>query len=99
MKELIFKSREHILLCPLCEGDYLHHTKVETFERDEDSMEGIHTVIIGEQVDVKYDGMKGNPSIRRSGLKIEFYCELCQKELPSLVLSQHKGQTIMGWSV
>ncbi len=101
MNELKFANEycedEYVLLCPLCGGDYLHHVIVETFERSEDAEKGIHTIIKDTQVDVKYDTLAGNPSSRRNGFKVMFYCEHCQGNLPAMVISQHKGQTIMGW--
>ena len=89
-------GNEFVLLCPECGGSYLHHIKIENFEREEDAPNGIHTTIIRNDINIKYDSLDGNPSQRRHGLKIWFYCELCEAE-PILTLSQHKGQTVFGW--
>jgi hypothetical protein len=102
MNELKFEKEwgdKYVLLCPLCRSNFLHHEIVETFERNEDDKKGMHTIVTHEQVDVKYDSLDDNPSSRRNGLKIKFFCEQCQKKLPTLVLSQHKGQTMMGWDI
>ncbi len=88
----------HTLLCPLCGGNYLHHKVIETFERCEDAEEGMHTTITRDRVDVKYEPLVDNPSPRRDGLKIEFYCEFCGNQL-TLVILQHKGETWVGWDV
>ncbi len=102
MTEIKFEQSQKdrfVLLCPLCGGNYLHHQLVETFERNEDDKKGIHTTITNEHVDIKYDSLHGNPSARRNGLNIKFYCEQCQEDLPMLFISQHKGQTEMAWEV
>jgi hypothetical protein len=79
------------LECPKCNGNYLHHAKVEVFDRHEDQPEGLH-VVIGDQ-DVHIDKvLTGNPSARRHGLKIYFSCENCNA-VPVLTVAQHKGQT------
>lgn len=89
---------EGILLCPQCGGNYLHHETIETFDRKEDAKEGIHTIITHDRVDVKYGSLVGNPSLRRDGFKVKFGCEFCGNSL-TLEVSQHKGQTFMGWDV
>jgi hypothetical protein len=79
------------LVCPSCKGNYLHHEKVEVFDRHEDQTEGLHVVVGAQDVHIDKD-IKGNPSARRHGLKIYFSCENC-KALPVLSIAQHKGQT------
>ena len=93
-------TREASLLkCPRCDSDYLHHGRVICYERSEDepntavlSMENGGFVAIEKRpsVDCK------NPSSRRNGLTIDFYCEQCGEGL-ELLISQHKGQTFIGW--
>ncbi len=81
------------LKCPSCGSSYLHHEKVEIFERGEDEEKGLHVVV--ENGVVKTDtNMSGNPSARRHGLKIYFSCEEC-KTKPVLSISQHKGNTFV----
>jgi len=38
----------------------------------------------------------GNPSSRRDGLAIKFWCEGCPAVL-ELTVEQHKGQTFLAW--
>ena len=79
------------LKCPSCGSNYLHHEKVEVFERGEDEEKGLHVTI--ENGVAKTDtNLSGNPSARRHGLLIHFSCEGC-KANPVLSLSQHKGNT------
>ncbi len=85
------------LKCPHCDGTFLHHEKIEIFERKEDSKTGLHiTVNKGE---VKADtSLSGNPSQRRNSLLIYFTCENCS-ETSTLSLIQHKGNTHMKFNV
>ncbi|MBR9911512.1 MAG: hypothetical protein GYB33_14285 [Gammaproteobacteria bacterium] len=94
---MVFQFEDYIegyggeLKCPSCGGIYLHHDKVEVFERSEDAETGVHAVV--ENNVVKTDNnLDGNPSRRRHGLKIHFWCEGC-KAKPVISLSQHKGNT------
>ena len=42
--------------------------------------------------------VSGNPSGRRHGMTIRFYCELCPST-PNLAIYQHKGTTYVKWMV
>lgn len=89
---------ETILLCPGCGGEYLHHEEVDVFNRAEDSLTGQHTHIPSTStgsVTVR-SNLDGNPSVRRHGLRIEVWCELCHGRF-SLCLAQHKGITYLHW--
>lgn len=78
------------LECPACKGNYLHHHRVEIFDRREDQPDGLHVVVT---TDVRVDtDITGNPSKRRHALKVFFECEQCDAK-PVLIVSQHKGQT------
>ncbi len=79
------------LKCPSCGFNYLHHDKVEVFERSEDAEHGLHVVVENGSVKTDTD-LQGNPSSRRHGLAIHFWCEGCD-EKPVLTLIQHKGNT------
>jgi hypothetical protein len=116
-------STGDVLLCPLClveypdgRGVWLHQTGVEAFFRDEDHEEGVHGYIAGTESFISEGGDCGrtsrNPSARRDGLIIYFFCEWCSeyggaeegdenKPIVTLELhiSQHKGITEMGWLV
>jgi len=98
-----YSEDEWLLHCPACGEEYLHHTQVETFVRQEDEKEGIHTTTdftdasqansIKGRVSVDRI-MVGNPSCRREGLVITFYCEMCS-HISKLKIFQHKGQTFI----
>jgi hypothetical protein len=80
------------LLCPACGFNYLHHDKVEVFERyGEDNPLGIHATIKDVSLEVD-SSMFRNPSSRRDGIRIEFCCEGCD-EISVLQIVQHKGIT------
>lgn len=86
------------LVCPVCGGIHLHQVTVEVFERDcEDDDKGLHITVEQNHTDVKYESLRGNPSPRRQGLMVEFYCEGCC-ELIRLNVYQHKGHTVVGWA-
>ena len=81
------------LLCPKCGFNYLHHDRVEIFDRTEDASSGVHAVVDDGKVTVD-TSLNGNPSSRRHGLTIHFWCESC-KAKPVLTIAQHKGNTII----
>ena len=95
MPELFLGDIEEqtILRCAGCDGDYLHHVKVDVFERREDADEGIHASVTGSGMTVDSD-LTDNPSGRRHGLTIRFACESCSME-SVLTIAQHKGQTFL----
>lgn len=82
--------------CPKCDGDYLHHNRVEIFNRHEDATTGLHVTVDQTQYSVD-ENIAENPSSRRHGLHIQFECEECG-EVSKLVLYQHKGNSYMGWA-
>jgi len=81
------------LECPACGGTNLHHEAVSVWNREEDSVEGLCVRIKGESVET-LTSMKGNPSERRSGLSVWFWCEHCSIK-SRLDLVQHKGSTYL----
>lgn len=86
-----------VLRCPNCDGDYLHQVKVDAFWRKEDAATGIHEESgFGQPVHADVS-MNGNPSPRRQGLLIHFYCELCDAPDLDLAIYQHKGHTFIAW--
>lgn len=89
MIKLAFDSRELIaLVCPNCGGGCTHHTVVDVYTRGEDAPET--------RTRVGSDDMRAirNPSRRRSGLNIGFYCENCPQRF-WLCIAQHKGSTFV----
>lgn len=94
---------DEMLCCPACAHVNLHHERVEVFERSEDDERGVHVVVDGVHVShvdasdasVKVDmDLTGNPSSRRNGLLVHFYCEMCSWK-SVLSLYQHKGATFL----
>lgn len=79
------------LLCPNCRNSSTHHTSVTVFNRTEDVETGRRTIATGVATTIDGD-MTGNPSGRRDGLTIGFYCENCPTVM-ELDIFQHKGQT------
>lgn len=85
-----------VLRCPVCGESFLHHDIVEVFDREPDAKEGLHVTVAA--VEVKVDGnMRHNPSRRRNGLRISFWCETCNAR-PRLDIVQHKGSTLVCWA-
>jgi len=91
------------LHCPRCNADLLHHFRVTVFYRSEDDDSVVRTRVTGSTVavDVAESRDAGNPSARRDGMAIEFYCEGCgggkPDDLIELTIAQHKGSTEIGW--
>ena len=91
----MIRFKDEALCCPHCGDDYLHHKEVEVFDRLEDADVGAHVIVM--RGVARFDAsMVGNPSSRRGGMRIRFYCESCAMR-PYLVISQHKGQTLVFW--
>jgi hypothetical protein len=86
------------LLCPCCGSHYLHHDKVHIYSRtQEDATSGVH-VLVSPGGEVVTDlTLRHNPSRRRDGLRIEFWCEECHAK-PWLDIAQHKGNTHLCWA-
>lgn len=82
--------------CPNCKGYNMHHIRARVSFRREDADEGVYA-------DVAKDGVltgrtqEFNPSARRSGLLVDFWCEDCD-EYSLFSLAQHKGLTMMCWA-
>ena len=107
------ETRLNLLACPICspyEGQEgcLHHEGVHIFNRkgDEDSPTGLSVFAEGQSVSATSDAdtETHNPSKRRNGMLIEFWCEICHSGLYGkaplyLAIAQHKGQTEVSWFV
>ena len=94
--------------CPRCGGEYLHHLAVVIHDRQEDDREVVRTVVGRDVLERKSmsNASSGNPSSRRDGVAILFYCENCHGDedsddgeapLLELTLAQVKGQTVVAW--
>lgn len=83
------------LVCPSCGFHCLHHDKVEVFECTEDASHGVHVTVCDNKATMD-TSLEGNPSPRRHGLSIHFWCEGCDAK-PVLSIHQHKGSTYMSF--
>lgn len=92
-------DEDNVLLCPHCGESYLHHDTVNVYSRYEDGVQTMHT-----EIDANFQTKTAlvasstvlNPSGRRGGLSIAFWCEICTGE-STLTISQHKGRTFVNW--
>lgn len=88
------------LLCPRCGADNLHHIGVTVFDRKEDAGATVKTVVRGgrAETDVVRNNATGNPSARRDGITVDFWCEQCgEDKIIELRIAQHKGSTEVSW--
>ena len=84
---------DHDVQCVQCGEVLVHHSKVEVFERTEDAERGLYVAVEEGGLTVDSNSLlEGNPSKRRQGLKIHFWCEVCRCTF-SMNISQHKGNT------
>jgi hypothetical protein len=99
----------HEIACPNCGGINLHHSLVTTFWREkEDANYGLRVQSGKPEDGPQFQGsegsvqtttsMTGNPSSRRDGVEILFWCENCHAS-PRLLLAQHKGTTELQWAM
>ena len=93
------------LHCPECDSIYLHQRTIGIYNCDEDASTGVHLDVQSKSFTMDTN-LTGNPSPRRQGLSISFYCENCDDINPSngidhpghiLNIFQHKGETYIGW--
>lgn len=84
------------IVCPTCNGSMLHQVEAKIWFRSEDAEKATFAHVLGDTVLVDRKNY-GNPSPRRSGLKIMLRCEWCHTDdmRPSheLAIYQHKGET------
>ena len=83
----------YALKCPVCGQSFLHHKKIEIFDREEDQKKGLHIKVENGVTETNTD-LEGNPSRRRHGLTIQFWCEICEKKV-EMSIAQHKGNTFI----
>src|ERR1043165_6457070 len=84
-------------VCAGCGEQYLHHMRVEVFSRPEDAKTGVHLTFDHGDDEARIDSdLTGNPSSRRTGIKIYFECETCPT-ISVLKISQHKGFECAEW--
>jgi hypothetical protein len=97
MKHPAFPLNNH-LSCPQCRGENLHHGRVTIYDRDEDASRVTKIEVWDHAAQIKKinNEESGNPSLRRYGLAIQFWCEQCDTS-SELTVAQHKGQSLIGW--
>jgi len=88
----------NLLLCPRCGSATLHRFCVTTFERLEDAETTSITHIESGRTSVSVAPSEDcrDPSSRRHGLGIGFWCEDCDGRA-ELTIGQHKGLTLLDW--
>lgn len=86
-------DQNQILLCPSCKGANLHHARVDVWDRPGEDQPSTKTSILAPK---GFDPPTYNPSSRRGGISIVFWCEGCS-ERPVLGVAQHKGSTLLRW--
>lgn len=91
------------LLCPICGSGLLHHDVVTVYQRNEDTEVVRKTSVVEDSFrsEIVWNNDSGNPSARRDGLVISFWCENCggtkEGTTIELTIAQHKGNTQVGW--
>ena len=90
------------LQCPRCKSQCLHHCGVKVFDRGEDHETVMYIEVAGAAVTTRImpSAGSGNPSSRRDGLAIQFWCEGCSEKEATpieLTIAQHKGSTEIAW--
>ena len=91
-------GNDYCLICPNCGFHCLHHDGVTVYDRQEDYPITIETFVReGLATTSTVDSnVSRNPSSRRDGVAIEFWCEGCEVR-PQLTIEQHKGTTFLAW--
>jgi hypothetical protein len=84
--------------CPACGGIYLHHDEIKVFCRREDAETVTETTVSDLRCVVETTGGAGNPSCRRGGVTVQFWCETCSAR-PVLRIAQHKGSSLVSWDI
>ena len=83
-----------------CSATYIHQKAVTVFLRREDATTGFRVRIEGDEerapVITVGSNLGGNPSLRRHGTAISFWCEMCGLT-STLAFAQHKGETFVSW--
>lgn len=84
------------LCCPRCDSAWMHHKIVEVWSRPVEDGPVIHTTVIPDGHTYIDSSDLKNPSGRRDGMVIQFWCEECNGYY-ELAIFQHKGATHVEW--
>jgi len=91
------------LCCPRCGENNLHHDAFDWYWRPAEDRPSNNIRIEYDTATMRPDAAKRNPSTRRDGMRLQFWCEHChggdQPERPrfELLIYQHKGTTYIVW--
>jgi hypothetical protein len=99
---------EKTIRCPRCRNLFMHHAGVDIFYRDEDDDVCFVVSQNRNSVLTQTRSAPENPSLRRHGIKISFFCEECHssgqhlpfpngREAFKLNIYQHKGSSNIWW--
>lgn len=102
------KFDDGCLVCPSCGDIYLHHDRVDIYWRKQEDAESCNVkinAISGNEISREgpYEIREetygvavktGNPSARRHGVRIWFWCEGCDADV-FMNIAQHKGLTLI----
>jgi hypothetical protein len=92
-----FGTADAELLCPNCGHDHLHHEGVVSYDRAEDDERIMMTTVRGQYASsLVTQNNAQNPSARRDGVAISFWCEGCHEHW-ELTIAQHKGKSLCQW--
>jgi hypothetical protein len=93
----------HNLYCPRCNENNLHLRRTVHYCRTEDdpliTVVSVDNISGFTTVDKMNNDESNNPSSRRDGMQLLFYCESdCTEHKPLILnISQHKGTTNFEW--
>jgi len=94
-----------LLACPVCDGDYLHHGRVNVFMRPAEDRDGLKVTVdksrfsFNRAADWQVARAEEFPG-RRDHIEIQMWCEDCgDEEGRTLIIIQHKGCTYIRWRV
>lgn len=78
----------------MCSSDFTHHGDVEVYVRDREDGESQITLVNAKskKTALMRDELDANPSCRRNGIRIWFWCECCHEDF-SITMAQRKGMT------
>jgi len=92
-------NKDGHLICPTCNGSYLHHCDVADMDNVNDCVgsESNVTLIGSGKVTKSYSNV--NLPFRGDSIAIKFWCESCceEEKYKYLYISQHKGNTFFTW--
>ena len=84
------------LICPACQGLYLHQERVVVQNRKMEDGEATEFVVEGQQVTTRTRSDREVMG-RRDNVYIAFWCEMCG-HTTDLHFHQHKGRVFVSWS-